>query len=85
MPVMELQAGLVPGSYVGMGNNGTGCFTTGPGVTLGEQACFQSTIIVSSDLTKLHKCNLTNDRPALLACCLTRVATDQIVLQQLHH
>ena len=32
---MSLQAGLVPGSYVGMGNNGTGCFSTGTGVTLG--------------------------------------------------
>ncbi|DBB15365.1 TPA: hypothetical protein ACH3X3_003608 [Trebouxia sp. C0006] len=28
-------AGLVPGSYVGMGNHGTGCFTTAPGVSLG--------------------------------------------------
>ena len=30
-----LQAGLVPGSSVGMGNSGTGCFTTGTDVTLG--------------------------------------------------
>lgn len=28
-------AGLVPGSYIGMGNSGTGCFDTGAGVTLG--------------------------------------------------
>lgn len=28
-------AGLVTNSYVGMGNNGTGCFTTGTGVSLG--------------------------------------------------
>ena len=34
-----MQAGLVPGSYVGMGNNGTGCFTTGDGVSLGNQCC----------------------------------------------
>lgn len=32
-----LQAGLVPGSYVGMGNHGTGCFTPQMGVTKGEQ------------------------------------------------
>ncbi len=32
-----IQAGLVTGSYVGMGNNGTGCFTTGTGVTLGME------------------------------------------------
>ncbi len=31
-----LQAGLVPGSYVGMGNNGTGCFTRGTDVTMGR-------------------------------------------------
>lgn len=31
-----LQAGLVPGTYIGMGNNGTGCFNTGTGITLGE-------------------------------------------------
>ncbi len=31
-----LQAGLVPGSYVGMGNNGTGCFTRGTGVSMGR-------------------------------------------------
>ena len=32
-----LQAGLVPGSYVGMGNDGTGCFTRGTGVSMGKQ------------------------------------------------
>lgn len=31
-----LQAGLVPGTYIGMGNNGTGCFNTGTDITLGE-------------------------------------------------
>ncbi len=31
-----LQAGLVPGSYVGMGNNGTGCFTRGTDITMGR-------------------------------------------------
>lgn len=31
-----LQAGLVPGSYVGMGNNGTGCFTRGTDVSMGR-------------------------------------------------
>ncbi len=36
-----LQAGLVPGSYVGMGNHGTGCFTTAPGVSLGEPSLLQ--------------------------------------------
>lgn len=30
-----LQAGLVPGSYVGMGNSGTGCFTRGSQVSMG--------------------------------------------------
>lgn len=30
-----LQSGLVPGASVGMGNEGTGCFTTGDNVTLG--------------------------------------------------
>lgn len=34
----SLQAGLVPGSYVGMGNHGTGCFTPQMGVTKGELA-----------------------------------------------
>ena len=38
-----LQAGLVPGSYVGMGNIGTGCFNTGTGVTLGMLASCLST------------------------------------------
>ena len=33
--VLVIQAGLVTNSYVGMGNNGTGCFTTGTGVSLG--------------------------------------------------
>lgn len=32
----QMQAGLVPGSYVGMGNLGTGCFGPGEGITLGE-------------------------------------------------
>ncbi|DBB02267.1 hypothetical protein WJX82_006919 [Trebouxia sp. C0006] len=32
---MLMVAGLVPGSYVGMGNNGTGCFTRGTDVTMG--------------------------------------------------
>ena len=36
-----LQAGLVPGSYVGMGNHGTGCFTTAPGVSLGMHSLLQ--------------------------------------------
>jgi len=36
-----LQAGLVPGSYVGMGNHGTGCFTTAPGVSLGKHSLLQ--------------------------------------------
>lgn len=31
----NVQAGLVPGSYVGMGNNGTGCFTRGTGISMG--------------------------------------------------
>ena len=31
-----LQAGLVPGSYVGMGNDGTGCFTRGAGISMGR-------------------------------------------------
>ena len=35
-----MQAGLVPGSYVGMGNNGTGCFTTGDGVSLGTPVLY---------------------------------------------
>ncbi|KAL3137460.1 hypothetical protein ABBQ38_004750 [Trebouxia sp. C0009 RCD-2024] len=30
-----MAAGLVPGASVGMGNSGTGCFTTGQNVTLG--------------------------------------------------
>lgn len=33
---MQMQAGLVPGSYVGMGNLGTGCFGPGEGITLGD-------------------------------------------------
>lgn len=33
---MQMQAGLVPGSYVGMGNFGTGCFGPGEGITLGD-------------------------------------------------
>ena len=31
-----LQAGLIPGSYIGMGNKGTGCFAPGEGVTKGK-------------------------------------------------
>lgn len=31
-----MQAGLVPNSYVGMGNDGTGCFAKGTDVTLGK-------------------------------------------------
>lgn len=31
-----LQAGLVPIAYVGMGDSGVGCFTTGTDVTLGR-------------------------------------------------
>lgn len=31
-----MQAGLVPGTYVGMGNFGTGCFAKGDGITLGN-------------------------------------------------
>ena len=37
MQMAMLQAGLVPGSYVGMGNDGTGCFTRGTGVSMGKQ------------------------------------------------
>lgn len=33
---MQMQAGLVPGTYVGMGNLGTGCFSTGDGITSGN-------------------------------------------------
>ena len=33
---MQMQAGLVPGSYIGMGNFGTGCFGPGEGITLGD-------------------------------------------------
>lgn len=44
--MIGLQAGLVPGSYIGMGNSGTGCFDTGAGVTLGA-------------LYKQHDCYLT--------------------------
>ena len=36
-----LQAGLVPGTYIGMGNNGTGCFNTGTDVTLGKAVVLQ--------------------------------------------
>ncbi|KAL3137469.1 hypothetical protein ABBQ38_004758 [Trebouxia sp. C0009 RCD-2024] len=32
---MLMVAGLVPGTYVGMGNLGTGCFAKGDGITLG--------------------------------------------------
>lgn len=52
----NVQAGLVPGSYVGMGNIGTGCFTRGTGVSMGVHhlvpipACFP-------DFTSfLHSC-----------------------------
>ena len=36
----SLQAGLVPGSSVGMGNNGTGCFAPGAGVNNGKPWSF---------------------------------------------
>ena len=31
-----LQAGLIPGSSIGMGDKGTGCFAPGEGVTKGK-------------------------------------------------
>lgn len=36
LDLLQMQAGLVPGSYVGMGNFGTGCFGPGEGITLGN-------------------------------------------------
>ena len=37
---VTMQAGLVPNSYVGMGNDGTGCFQKGTGVSLGMPGSF---------------------------------------------
>ena len=37
---VTMQAGLVPNSYVGMGNDGTGCFQKGTGVSLGMPSSF---------------------------------------------
>ena len=45
MHLLSVQAGLVPNSYIGMGNGGTGCFSTGAGVTLGKHQLLTSAVL----------------------------------------
>ena len=51
-----LQAGLVPGSYVGMGNNGTGCFNTGADVTKGALHVYASMLLLAILIQSFQVC-----------------------------
>lgn len=48
-----LQAGLVPGSHIGMGDKGTGCFAPGEGVTKGMSVLCHSAAAIYNQCSRL--------------------------------